>query len=101
MRYDVPEASRPRVTALRCRRVPTTAKAGLLTSEAIRRVENYEDYCKRRMRARKEHDRQTFEATVTAIISDLAVPALSGFPGAVAITRAGSARQASRTGRRR
>src|SRR5262245_43321684 len=67
-------------------RVPASAKARKLVAEAIRRVENYEYHCKPRKRARKQRDQRTFEATVTAVISDLIVHALSGRAGEVAIT---------------
>jgi hypothetical protein len=58
-----------------------------LVGEVLRQVQNYEKFLELRNRARKAADQESFEATITAIISDLAHLHLTGRSGGLVVTR--------------
>lgn len=66
--------------------MPVSAKARELVAEAVRWIENFEHARRLRKLARSARNQASFEATVTAVICDLVVHALSGHAGRVAIT---------------
>lgn len=68
-------------------RVPATERAQAVVDDVLNQVQNYEKYFALRQRARKKVDQELFEATVTALISDLMFNQISGEPPGIAITR--------------
>jgi hypothetical protein len=68
-------------------RVPTSSNAWTLVQNVIKQIENYEAYCQKRQRKRRAADQATFEATVTALVCDLAHVALTGHTAGVAVPR--------------
>ncbi len=68
-------------------RFASTGASKALATEAIADVERYEESGMLRTRRRKEHDQETFELTVEAILCDVMHHALYRRPEAVYVTR--------------
>lgn len=69
------------------RRIPSSDKARAIVADVLGQVQKLETLHGLRKRGRKAKDQMVFEATVTAIISDLMYHQASGAEGGIAITR--------------
>ncbi|MBM6592390.1 hypothetical protein [Microvirga pudoricolor] len=68
-------------------RAPRTPKAKALVADVTRQVESYERHRKPRDRQRKQRDQLVFEATIAAIVCDLAHAFLTKHEGGLAVSR--------------
>lgn len=68
-------------------RIPKTEKARAIILDVTQQLQAYEEYHQLRQRRRKQTDQQTFEATVSAIVSDLMYHHVLGHGDGVYITR--------------
>lgn len=68
-------------------RIPKTEKSKAVIRDVIQQLQAYEEYHQLRQRRRKQADQQTFEATVSAIVSDLAYHHLMEHEAGAYITR--------------
>ncbi len=68
-------------------RIARTEAARTIIAEAVGTLQAHEEALNLRRRKRRQSDQETFEATVSAILSDLIYHHLKGFDGGVFITR--------------
>ena len=85
---DRPEVEKlPRHRWFEPERIPASERAQAVVDDVLNQVQNYEKYYSLRKRARKQADQLTFEAMVTAVVSDLMFNHVSGEEPGIAITR--------------
>jgi hypothetical protein len=81
------QEKRPRDSHFNPWRMPRTEKSKAVVAEVLQQLQAYEDRHQLRQRRRRKADQETFEATVSAIISDLAYHHLMEREAGVYITR--------------